>query len=98
MLRLVAEPPDVPDSSRVQVDLSGPGAKHLISESRPVSDWFFENSVVLKSRQGFPPGPYHLTISGWRAGYKETSQYAFTIRVQPSERRSKQQDSGTLTR
>lgn len=81
IIQLSAEPPDVPDGSRVRMTLIGPDGKLLIEETRPVEDFSHSRTLALQSQQEFQPGRYVLTIAGRRGNTIEQIRYPFVIRV-----------------
>jgi hypothetical protein len=81
IIELVAEPPDVPDSSTVRVTLTAADGRLLVDEMHPVEDFSGRRALAIQSQVAFWPGQYLLTIAGQRGSLREEVSYPFAIKV-----------------
>ena len=81
ILRIVADPPDLPNGSRVTLRLTGPEGNLLLDDAHPIEDLFGTEILTLQSPEPLRPGRYVLEIAWQEDSTPQRSSLPFTVRV-----------------
>lgn len=80
-LRMIADPPDIPNGGQVTVRLLGPEGSVLLNEPRPVEDLFGTEVLTLQAPEPLRAGRYVLEISWQENSTAQTTSLPFIIRI-----------------